>query len=93
MDSGGGFEADSLYQHTEVINNALVKAIDLRPALLLQLAIAWNGAKQSGGKRSVDALEEFEEDERDRVAAWQQAVSAQCGSFSTSFLALSLDRS
>ena len=49
--------------------------------LLLQLAITGNGTKQTCGKRSIDALEELKEDERDRVARWQQAISARVRQF------------
>ena len=72
----------------EIIDNALIEAIDLGLALLLQLAIPADGTKQPCGKRSVDALEELEEDKRDGVAGGQQPVSAGVRKFSTRALAL-----
>jgi hypothetical protein len=74
--SRGGSETHSLHQLVEIINDALIKPVEQGLPLSLQLAVAGNGAKQSGGERSIDALEELEEDERHRVTAGQDAIPA-----------------
>jgi hypothetical protein len=69
-DSSSRFQADGLQRH------ALIEAVDLRSALFFQLAVSFDGPKQACRERSVYAFEELEEDKRDGVATWQQALSA-----------------
>ena len=38
--SSGGFETDRIHEFVEIVNNALVKAVELRALLLLQFAVA-----------------------------------------------------
>lgn len=76
LSSGGGLQTDSFHQFVEIVGHALVQAVNLRLPLLLQCSVAGKRTKQSCSKRSVDALEELEKEQRDGVAGGQQAISA-----------------
>ena len=60
-----GFEADRADEGIEIIDDALVEAIELRSLLLVESSICANGAEKASGQRRIDALEELEEDETD----------------------------
>ena len=59
------FEADRANESVEVIDDALIKAVELRPLLLVDSSIRADGAEKAGGKRRIDALEELQEDQTD----------------------------
>jgi hypothetical protein len=67
--SGGGFQADGFHQFIEILDYALIEAVDLRSPLLVQFAVNLDGPKQACGKWGVYTLEELEENKGDRVAA------------------------
>ena len=46
-----GFEAEGADEGVEVINDALIEAIELRSLLLVDSSIRADGAEQAGGKR------------------------------------------
>jgi hypothetical protein len=46
----------------EIVHNALVEAVELRSFIGLDADIAFDGAEDAGGKRSVYPLKQFEED-------------------------------
>src|SRR5690349_17749287 len=55
--------------------------------------IAGDGVEQSGGEGSAEPVEEFQEDQAERIARGRQSVAAGAGRFWTRPLARSLDRS
>ena len=60
-----GFEADSADKGIEIIDDALVEAIELSALLLVESGIRAYRAEKTGGKRCIDAFEELQEDEAD----------------------------
>ncbi len=91
--SSGGFETDRIHEFVKIVNNALVKAVELRALLLLQFAVAGDGRQQPGGQGGVDSFEQLEEDEADGIAFAQQAVAPGTRNSLHSPLARSLERS
>jgi hypothetical protein len=72
----GGFEADGSDEDMDIIDDALVEAIELRLLLAMKSAVGWNRAEQAGSERRVDALEELQEEKADGVALRQQLIAA-----------------
>jgi hypothetical protein len=60
-----GFEADRADESVEVIDDALIEAVEVRPLLLVDSSIRADGTEKAGGKRRIDALEELQEDQTD----------------------------
>src|SRR5215467_9586598 len=73
--SGGFFEADSVNKVVEIVDNASVEAVELRSFIGLEVGVAFDRAEDAGGKGSVDPLEQFEEDQADRVSAREQLIT------------------
>ena len=71
-----GFQADGVDEGVEVIDDALVEAIELRSALAGKRGVGPHRRQQAGGQGSVDALEELQEDEADRIALGEEPVAA-----------------
>ena len=71
-----GFESDGVDERVEVIDDALVEAIELRSALAGKRGVGPHWRQQAGGQRSVDALEELQEDEADGIARGKNPVAA-----------------
>src|SRR5215472_13491841 len=61
-------EADGANEGIEIIDNALIEAIKLRSPLGLEPCVCFDGAEKACGEWRVDAFEELQEDEADRVA-------------------------
>ena len=59
----------------EIVDNTLVEAVELRSFIGLEAGIAFDRAKDTGGKRSVDPLEQFEEDQADGVTGREQLIA------------------
>ena len=55
-----GFEADSSDEGVEIVDDALIEAIELRLPLGFELRICFDGAEQACGERGVDAFEELQ---------------------------------
>ena len=49
----------------EVIDNALIEAIELRSLGVVDSSIRADGAEKAGGKRGIDTFEELQEDQTD----------------------------
>ena len=45
----------AMYECVEVVDDALIKSVELRSALALQLAVGAYWRKKAGGQRSVNA--------------------------------------
>ena len=70
-----GFEADGSDEGIEIIDHALVEAIELRSPLGFELCIGFYGAQKACGERRVDAFEELQEDEADRVPVREELIA------------------
>jgi len=73
------FEADGPYKRVEVIDDTLIEAVELRSFLLVDAGIRADGAEEAGGQWRVDAFEQLQEDETDRVTLWEELVAAGVG--------------
>ena len=72
-----GFEPDGLNQAVEIIGDFLIETIELRSLVRFEADVCGNRTEQAGGQWGVDALEQFEEDEANGVAARWELISAR----------------
>ena len=70
------FESDSLDECVEVIDYAVVEAVELRSPLVSDSGIGADRVKKTRGQRGVDTLEQLQEDETDRVSLRQKLMAA-----------------
>jgi hypothetical protein len=70
-----GFEADGTDEAVEIVDNSLIEAIELGSLLGLESGVGGNRTEQAGGERRIDALEELQEDEANRVSVWRESRS------------------
>ena len=75
MRSGGFFEAHRANELVEIVDDALVETVELGLLVGVYASIAFDRAEDAGGKGSVDPLEEFEEDQADRISAREQLIA------------------
>ncbi len=59
-----------------LIKAPVVEAVELRSPLVSGFGITADGIKKTRGQRGIDALEQFEEDEADRVSLRQVLIAA-----------------
>ena len=57
------FEADRADERVEIVDNALIEAVELGSLFGLQASITSDGAEKARSERGIDALEEFQKDE------------------------------
>ena len=88
-----GFEADGSDEGIEIVDDVLIEAIELRSPLGFEPCICFDGAEKACGERGIDAFEELQEDEADRVALREELIAARVGSLVTRHLARSFERS
>src|ERR1700740_3724395 len=74
-----GFETDSSDEGVEIVDDTLVEAIELRSPLGLKPGICFDRVEKASRKWRVDAFEEFQEDQADRVALREQLITARVG--------------
>jgi hypothetical protein len=72
-----GFEADGLDQGVEIVDDALIEAIELRSPLGFEPGVCFDWTEKACRERGVDALEELEEDETNRVAVREEPITAR----------------
>jgi hypothetical protein len=60
-----GFEAEGTDEGVEVIDDALIEAIELRSLGVVESGVGADRTEQAGGERRIDSFEEFEEDQTD----------------------------
>src|SRR5579871_3804441 len=72
--NSGGLEADGHNQLLQIMNDPLIKPVQLRPFLVLQSRISREWFEQAGSKRSIDFFEEFQEHQADGISFRKQAV-------------------
>ena len=70
-----GLEADGVNEFVEIVDNALIEPVELRSALAFELGVRLDGREQAGSQRSIDALEELQEDEADRITVGEEPVA------------------
>ena len=58
-----GFEPDGTHEIVEIIDHALIEAIELRSLLVADTGVAANGGKKAGGGRRIDALEQLQKNQ------------------------------
>ena len=63
----------------EVIEDALIEAIELRSLLLIDPGIGADRAEKAGGERRIDAFEQLQEDQTDRVSVGEELIAARVG--------------
>ena len=63
-------------EFVEIVDDALIEAIELGAAFTLELGVGLYGRQEAGGQRGVDAFEKLEEDEADRVAGRKKPIAA-----------------
>ena len=73
------FKAERADERVEIIDDALIEAIELRSLLLVDCSIRADGAEKGSGERRIHAFEEFQEDEADRISLREQLVAAGLG--------------
>jgi hypothetical protein len=73
--SCGGPQTDGLEEGVEVSDDALIETVEPMALLLGKTRIGSHGAEQSRGQRCVDALEEFQEEQANRVAVREQSIA------------------
>ena len=61
----------------EIVDDALVEAVELRSVLAVEAGVGLDRREEAGSQRGVDAFEEFQEHETDRVAAGEEPVAAR----------------
>ena len=74
-----GFEADGSDEGIEIVDDALIKAIELRSPLGFEPGICFDGAEKTCREWGVDAFEELQEDEADRVSLREELIAARIG--------------
>jgi len=74
-----GFEADGSDEGIEIVDDALVEAIELRSPLRFEPGICFDGAEKACREWGIDALEELQEDEADRVPVGKELIPARVG--------------
>ena len=75
----GSLETNGHHQLIEIINDALIKAVELRSFLLLQFLVPREGLEEASRKRSVDFFEELQEHQADGISFREQSIPAGLG--------------
>ncbi len=55
----------------------MIESVELRSVLAVQLVVGAYGREKAGGQRGVDAFEELQKDEADRVAVGEEPIAAR----------------
>jgi hypothetical protein len=74
--SRGGPQADGFKERIEVGDDALIQTVESMALLFREAAVGDNRFQEAGGQRRVDALEELQKEEADRVPVGQQSIAA-----------------
>jgi hypothetical protein len=74
-----GFKADSSDEGIEVVDNALIEAVELSSSLAFELCVCFDGAEKACGERRIHAFEELQKHEADRVSVAQKLIPARVG--------------
>ena len=63
-----GFEADGVNEGVDIVDDALIEAIELRSLCGSSWDSERDRAEKAGGKRRIDAFEQLQEDQADCTA-------------------------
>ena len=74
-----GFETDGLDEEIKIVDDALVKAVELRSAFGFEPSVWLDRAQNACGERRIDPFEELEKDKADRVAVREELIAAGVG--------------
>ena len=74
-----GFKANSSDEGVEIIDDALIEAIELRSPLGFELCVCFDGAEKACGERRIHAFKELQEHEADRVSVPKELIPARVG--------------
>jgi hypothetical protein len=72
----GGFEADRSDEGVEIVDDALIEAVELRSPLGFKPGICFDGAEKACREWRIDAFEELQEDEANRISLREQLIAA-----------------
>jgi hypothetical protein len=72
-----GFLADSSDEGIEIVDDTLIEAIELRSPLRFDPGICFEGAEKACREWSIDAFEELQEDEADRVPLREELIASR----------------
>ena len=70
-----GFQADGSDEGVEIVDDALVEAVELRPSLGFEPDVGFDWAEKAGGERGIYAFEELQKDEADGVPLREQLIA------------------
>jgi hypothetical protein len=76
-----GFEADGSDEGIEIADNRLIEAIELRPPLGFEPCVCFDWAEKTCCEWGIDAFEELQEYEADRVSVREELIAARVGEF------------
>ena len=54
-----GFETDGLKELVEIVDDALVEAVELGPVLAVEFGVGFDGREEAGGERGVHLPKSF----------------------------------
>jgi hypothetical protein len=61
----------------EIVDDALIEAIELRPPLGFEPFISFEGAEETCHEWGIDPFEELQEDEADRVSLRKELIASR----------------
>jgi len=64
-------------ERVEVVDDALIEPVEWRSTLAAEFGVGRYWGKKAGSQRSVDAFEELQKDEADRVAVGEEPIAAR----------------
>ena len=70
-------ESNGAQERVEVGDDSLIQPVESMAFLLRETSIGGDWREQAGGERCVYAFEELQEDEADRVAVGEQAITSR----------------
>jgi hypothetical protein len=79
VDGCGECKPDGSQEMAEGVGEALVKAVQRRAPMLGEGLVSGDRVEESSDQRSVDPVEEFQEDQTHRVSLGRQTVAAGAG--------------
>jgi hypothetical protein len=76
-----GLEAHREQKKVQIVGNALIEAVKLATFLLGEVAIAGKGLEKTSGERSIDTLEQLQEEHANGIAFVHETVTTRVRQF------------